>query len=49
MKEPLPVHKTSYKISHLLKKCMKTFASVKLVKGLCFLGGTEIPFFWMQP
>lgn len=27
---------------------MKTFASVKLVKDLCFLGGTEILFFWTQ-
>lgn len=25
---------------------MKTFASVKLVKDLCFPGGTEILFFW---
>lgn len=49
MKEPLPVRKASYEISRLLRKCMKTFASVKLVKDLCFLGGTEILFFWMQP
>lgn len=27
---------------------MKAVASVKLVKDLCFLGGTEILFFWMQ-
>lgn len=48
MKEPLPVHKVSYEITHLLRKHMKTFASVKLVKDLCFLGGTEILFFWTQ-
>lgn len=44
MKEPLPVHKASYEISHLLRKHMKTFASVKLVKDLCFPGRTEISF-----
>lgn len=49
MKEPLPVHKVSYEISHLLRKRIKTFASVKLVKDLCFLGGTEILFCWTQP
>lgn len=27
---------------------MKTFASVKLLKDLCFPGGTEILFFWTQ-
>lgn len=44
MKEPLPVLKASSEISHLLRKRMKTFASVESVKDLCFLGGTEILF-----
>lgn len=48
MKEPLPVRKASYEICHTLRKLIKTFASVKLVKDRRFLGGTEILLFWMQ-
>lgn len=47
MKEPLPFRKAAYEICHLVRKRMKAVASVKLVKDLCFLGGTEILFFWM--